>query len=152
MKSIKKIKKEIKILMKKIFLTLLAIICVLLLAAGGFIIATLFTDGVYSVYLDTAPEEEYNLNAFNAYLKTVFYSEDGISVRFEGKEKADKLVSVLKAEEVGSETFSGITVKSYRSPLIRRTRKTAFGEVNLQIAVKQDGTVTAGTPLLLGSY
>ncbi len=138
--------------MKKIFLVLLSIICVLLLAAGGFIIATLFTDGVYSVYLDSAPVEEYDLNAFDAYLKTVLYREDGISVRFEGREKAEKLVSVLKAEEVGSETVSGMTVTSYRSPLIRRSKKTAFGEVNLQIAVKQDGTVTAGTPLLLGSY
>lgn len=138
--------------MKKIFLTLLAIICVLLLAAGGFIIATLFTDGVYSVYLDAAPDEEYRLNAFEAYLKAVLYSEDGISVRFEGKQKAEKLVSLLKAEEIACETLSGITVKSYRSPLIRRTRKTSYGEVNLQIAVNENGTVTAGTPLLLGSY
>lgn len=124
----------------------------LLLSGGGFIIATAFGNGKYSVYSSRFPDSEYDMNVFEAYLKTVLESEEGISVRFENPYDCDKLIKALRAKEVVVERYEGFTLTSYYSPYLRH-KKTVRGQIiNLQIAVNNDGNITAGTPLILGSY
>lgn len=142
--------------MKKIvasFILIIAFLSVLLLfSSGGFILATLFTHGNYSVYGSALPEEEYALSPINACFETFLESERGIAVRFNSVSDAEKLVDILQAEEISAEKFDTFTIKTYRSPFIRHSETVRGERVNLQIAVSNDGTVTAGTPLLLGSY
>ncbi len=142
--------------MKKIAVSIVLIIAFLavliIFSSGGFILATLYTGGNYSVYASSMPDNEYSLKPLNAWFETFLESERGISVRFNSVSDAEKLVKILCAKEISEEKFDSFTVKTYRSPFIRQTETVRGEKVNLQIAVNNDGTVTAGTPLLLGSY
>lgn len=138
--------------MKKIAAVIVLIAAVLLLASGGFVLATAFTGGTYTVYTDALAEEEYNLNIFQAYFKTVVEQEQGVSVRFHSPDDAEELIKVLNAKFVSVDYYDSFTVTTYYTPLIRNSKTVNGEKVNLQIAVRDDGTVTAGTPLILGSY
>lgn len=142
--------------MKKIAASVILIIIflsvLLIFSSGGFILATLFTGGKYSVYASALPDREYTLTPIDAWYETFLESEKGIAVRFESREDADKLVKILNAKEISEEKFDSFTVKTYRSPFIRHSETVRGEKVNLQIAVNNDGTVTVGTPLLQGSY
>lgn len=138
--------------MKKILIVVVFLAALILLSEGGFVIATLFTGGSYSVNTDVMPDSEYNLSPLNAYIKIFVESEQSVSVRFDSPSDAEKLVSVLNAETLSVEKFDSFTVTNYHSPLLRRAKNLNGQRVNLQIAIASNGTVTAGTPLLTGSY
>ena len=138
--------------MKKIFATIVIIVALVLLSGGGFTLATVPLKGAYSVYNTSMPTEEYNLNAFQAYARILISKEQGISVKFDGEENVEKLVNTLHAKKIYEEQIDGLTISAYYSALIRRSVTIGENKVNLQIAVNSDGTVVAGTPLILGSY
>lgn len=138
--------------MKKFAVFIALIAAALLFSGGGFIPATLFTGGGYSVYTDSLPTEEYDLSPLSAYIKLLTESEQSAAVRFYSASDAEKLVKILNAEKKGEEIFPSLTVTTYYTPYLRRCKTVGGERVNLQIAVDDGGTVTAGTPLLSGSY
>jgi len=136
--------------MKKILFLLVPLLGIIIYASSGLIFFTLGENCRYSVYGSTYPTVEYNLTATEAYKICLFENEKGVSVKLNDK-NGENLIKTLLAEEKFSEYCDGTILRYYHSPYLKKSVKVRGEIINLQIATSADGTVIAGTPLIMGS-
>lgn len=136
--------------MKKLLILIIPLLGMLLYTQSGLIFFTMQSDG-YSVYGEKFPTEEYNLSASEAYFICLSSREKGVSVRLQNGDY-DSLINNLLAREKFSEKYDDAVLLYYSSPFLKNYVRLKGEKINLQIAVLADGTVIAGTPVILGSY
>lgn len=137
--------------MKKIIFAVVLAIAALLYAPSSFILYTATPDASYSVYCDEPTTAEYTLDWKQACKTCLLEKEQGISL-IAGKDfDRENFLRGLAASNVFSEYCEGIILEYYSSPFVRNYIELNGYKINIEIALRPDGTVIIGSPIILGS-